>query len=261
MKDRDAQFGYLNDQAQAHLASGDPVVSLDAKRKELVGAHKSGGREWHPSSQPEQVKVADVDDFIDLQLGGADPYGVYDVGANIGWVSVGTDHDTAAFAVHTIGTWWAQVGSVLHPGATRLLICAGGGGSNGYRTRAWKTQARRPGRVHRPDHHRVPPTAGHLQVEQGRAPAVLPHLDELARQAPDQPRSHHRDHRRDNDQHRAERPQAELDHTSYPLGVKIPDHQMTSLETDGTLTRHALHGEWNYSPNPTQPTPRANQLN
>ena len=118
--DRDAQFGYLNDQASAHLGSGDPVISVDAKKKELVGAYKNGGREWQPKGEPEPVKVHD---FLDPALGKANPYGVYDVGANTGWVSVGTDHDTAAFAVNTIRTWWQQAGNTLYPNASRLLIC------------------------------------------------------------------------------------------------------------------------------------------
>jgi hypothetical protein len=103
----------------------------------LVGAYKNGGREWHHVGEPEPVKVHD---FIDPVLGKANPYGVYDVANNTGWVSVGTDHDTAAFAVNTIATWWEQVGKPLHPNASRLLICADGGGSNGYRTRLWKTE-------------------------------------------------------------------------------------------------------------------------
>ena len=135
--DRDAQFGYLTDRATAHLACGDPVISVDTKKKELVGADKNGGREWQPTGQPEPVKVHD---FLDPTLGRANPYGVYDVGANIGWVSVGTDHDTAAFAVNTIRTWWHQAGNTRYPHASRLLICADGGGSNGYRTRQWKTE-------------------------------------------------------------------------------------------------------------------------
>ena len=135
--DRDAQFGYLNDQASDHLATGDPVISVDTKNKELVGADQNNGREWQPKGEPEQVKVHD---FIDTELGKANPYGVYDVGTNTGWVSVGTDHDTAAFAVNTIATWWQQIGKTLHPDATRLMISADGGGSNGYRTRQWKTE-------------------------------------------------------------------------------------------------------------------------
>jgi len=135
--DRDAQFGYLNDRAVEHMSTGDPVISVDAKKKELVGADKNGGREWHHVGEPEPVKVHD---FIDPVLGKANPYGVYDVANNTGWVSVGTDHDTAAFAVNTIATWWQRVGKPLHPNASRLLICADGGGSNGYRTRLWKTE-------------------------------------------------------------------------------------------------------------------------
>ena len=135
--DRDAQFAYLNDQASDHLATGDPVISVDTKNKELVGADQNNGREWQPKGEPEQVKVHD---FIDTELGKANPYGVYDVGTNTGWVSVGTDHDTAAFAVNTIATWWQQIGKTLHPDATRLMISADGGGSNGYRTRQWKTE-------------------------------------------------------------------------------------------------------------------------
>ena len=102
------------------------MISVDTKKKELIGADKNGGQEWHPAGQPEHVKVHD---FIDPALGKANPYGVYDVTNNTGWVSVGTDHDTAAFAVNTIATWWVQVGQPLHPNASRLLICADGGGS------------------------------------------------------------------------------------------------------------------------------------
>ena len=245
-EDRDAQFGYLNDQAQAHLASGDPVISVDAKKKELVGAYQNGGREWHPAGQPEHVKVHD---FIDPHLGKANPYGVYDVGADTGWVSVGTDHDTAAFAVHTIGTWWAQVGSVLHPGATRPLICADGGGSNGYRTRAWKTEladlAASTGLTITVCH--LPPgTSKWNKVEHRlfshismnwRGRPLTSHeviVQTIAATTTSTGLSVH----------------AELDQASYPLGVKIPDQQMKTLETDGTLTRHPFHGEWNYSLNP-----------
>ena len=135
--DRDAQFCYLNDQAQAHLSSGDPVISVDTKKKELVGPYRNGGAEWRPAGQPEQVKVHD---FVDPALGKANPYGVYDVAADTGWVSVGTDHDTAAFAVETIRRWWQSTGPACYPHASRLLITADGGGSNGYRTRLWKTE-------------------------------------------------------------------------------------------------------------------------
>ena len=138
--DRDAQFRYLNDQARDHIGSGDPVISVDTKKKELVGQFKNVGREWLPRGEPERVNVHD---FMDKDLGKAIPYGVYDVAADAGWVTVGTDHDTAEFAVATIATWWRKAGSAAYPEASRLLISADGGGSNGHRTRLWKTELAR----------------------------------------------------------------------------------------------------------------------
>jgi transposase len=136
-EDRDAQFRYLAGQVAGHLAEGQPVVSVDAKKKELVGEFKNGGREYSPAGKPERVNVHD---FMDKQLGKAIPYGIYDVAANTGWVSVGTDHDTSAFAVATLRTWWDTIGAQRYPGAGQLLICADSGGSNGNRTRAWKIE-------------------------------------------------------------------------------------------------------------------------
>ena len=135
--DRDAQFGYLNVQAAEHIGAGEPVISVDTKKKELVGQCCNGGREYQPAGEPVEVNVYD---FPDKHLGKAIPYGVYDVAANTGWVSVGTDHDTAAFAAQTIRTWWEQVGQPAYPHATRLLISADGGGSNGSRVRLWKVE-------------------------------------------------------------------------------------------------------------------------
>ena len=135
--DRDAQFRYINAQARDHMDAGDPVISVDAKKKENAGPFKKGGAEWQPKGAPEPVNVHD---FTGKELGKVTPYGVYDVAGNAGWVSVGTDHDTAAFAVATIATWWDKAGQAAYPGARRLLITADGGGSNGYRTRLWKTE-------------------------------------------------------------------------------------------------------------------------
>src|SRR5215213_1676942 len=135
--DRDAQFGYLNAQVIEHLATGAPVLSVDTKKKELVGEFKNGGREYQPAKSP--VKV-NVHDFPDKELGTAIPYGIYDVTANTGWVSVGADHDTSAFAVQTLRRWWHTVGRRRYPAADRLLICADGGGAGGYRVRAWKIE-------------------------------------------------------------------------------------------------------------------------
>src|SRR6266571_4869657 len=135
--DRAAQFRYLAGQARDHMDAGDPVISVDAKKKENVGPFRQRGREWRPAGSPERVNVHD---FIDKELGKVTPYGVYDVAGNAGWVSVGTDHDTAAFAVATIRTWWDKAGQAAYPRARRLLITADGGGSDGYRTRLWKTE-------------------------------------------------------------------------------------------------------------------------
>jgi hypothetical protein len=244
--DRDAQFGYLNDQAQAHIAGGDAVVSVDTKKKELVGEFKNGGREWHPAGHPEHVKVHD---FIDKTLGKANPYGVYDVATNTGWVSVGTDHDTASFAVNTITRWWQQIGSSLHPHASRLLICADGGGSNGYRTRLWKTElatlAAATGLTITVCH--LPPGTSkwnkiehrlfsHISMNWRGRPLTSHEVivETIAATTTQTGLTIH----------------AELDTTEYPTGVKIPDQDMKTLETTGILTRHTFHGEWNYSLNP-----------
>jgi hypothetical protein len=138
--DRDAQFQQINDLAKAFQAAAQPVVSVDAKKKELVGDFKNGGREWHPKGQPERVRVHD---FPDPQLGRALPYGVYDVGANEGWVSVGIDHDTADFAAATLLQWWQQMGRERYPEATDLMITADGGGSNSSRSHLWKVALQR----------------------------------------------------------------------------------------------------------------------
>ena len=181
----------------------------------------------------------------DKELGKATPYGVYDVAANAGWVNVGTDHDTAAFAVESIRRWWQTAGQPAYPGAARLLISADGGGSNGYRTRLWKAElaalAAETGLEITVCH--FPP--GHLQVEQDRAPAVLPHHDELARPAADQPRGHRAHHRRDHDPHRADRQRRAGHRPPTPKASRSQTAQMKDLE-QRVLRRHEFHGEWNY---------------
>jgi hypothetical protein len=137
--DRNGQFGYISQRVAAQIAAGEPAVSVDTKKKEKVGAFANGGTEWRPAGDPEQVNVHD---FIGKDLGKAIPYGIYDIAANAGWVSVGTDA-TAAFAVNTLRTWWKKVGQPAYPGASRLLITADSGGSNGSRLRLWKTELAR----------------------------------------------------------------------------------------------------------------------
>ena len=244
--DRDAQFTYLNAQAGAHQQAGEPVISVDTKKKELVGTYRNGGREWRPAGQPEPVKVHD---FIDPELGKANPYGVYDVSADTGWVSVGTDHDTSAFAVNTIRSWWTSTGQAGYPHASRLLITADGGGSNGYRTRAWKTElaqlATETGLTITVCH--LPPGTSKWNKIEHR---LFSHISMNWRGRP------LTSHEVIVNTIAATRTQtglhvhAQLDTGSYPTGVKIPDQQMKALEEDGTLTRHDWHGEWNYTLNP-----------
>ena len=244
--DRDEQFSYLNDQVTDHLEAGCPVISVDTKKKELVGNFKNKGTEWRPAGQPEQVKVHD---FIDADLGKANPYGVYDVAANTGWVSVGTDHDTAAFAVNTIRSWFNTAGKPAYPGASRLLITADGGGSNGYRTRLFKTElatlAVETG-LEITVCHLPPGTSKWNKIEHKlfshismnwRGRPLTSHqviVNSIAATTTKTGLTVH----------------AELDTRPYPVGVKIPDQEMAALETNGTLTRHEWHPEWNYTLKP-----------
>jgi len=248
--DRDAQFGYINDQAAAHMAAGQPVVSVDAKKKENVGNFKNGGREWRPGGDPERVNVHD---FKDKELGKVTPYGVYDVAANAGWVSVGTDHDTAAFAVQAIRTWWRNAGQPAYPAATRLLICADGGGSNGYRTRLWKTElaalAAETG-LQITVCHLPPGTSKWNKIEHRlfshismnwRGRPLTSHEVIVSLIASTRTRT-------------GLTVAAELDPRQYPKGVTITARQMRDLE-DSRLRRHDWHPEWNYSLIPTTDTP------
>jgi transposase len=244
--DRDAQFSYLNEQASEHLAAGDPVISVDTQKKELVGPYKNAGAEWRPAGQPEPVKVHD---FIDPALGKANPYGVYDLATDTGWVSVGTDHDTAAFAVETIRRWWQATGPTCYLQASRLLITADGGGSNGYRTRLWKTElaalATDTG-LQITVCHLPPGTSKWNKIEHRlfshismnwRGRPLTSHDVIVQSIAATTTRSGLTVH-------------AELDTDTYPTGVKIPDTQIKTLHDTGALHRHHWHPEWNYTLRP-----------
>jgi transposase len=243
--DRDAQFRYLNNQAQQHLDTGDPVVSVDTKKKELVGPFKNGGREWQPAGTPVPVNVHD---FIDPEQGKAIPYGVYDIAANTGWVSVGTDHDTAAFAVATLRRWWTQIGASTYPNATRLLISADAGGSNGYRVRAWKTElaafAADTGLAITVSH--LPPgTSKWNKIEHRLFSAIS--INWRGR-----PLESHEvivDLIGATTTRTGLKVHAHLDTATYPSGVKISDRQMRDLERH-QLRRHQFHGDWNYTLTP-----------
>jgi hypothetical protein len=142
--DRDAQFSHINESVTAALAAEEPVISVDTKKKELVGDFKNAGQEWRPQGEPEEVRVHDfpIKELGDRarEGGRAVPYGIYDLAANAGWVSVGVNHDTSAFAVQTIRRWWQDVGCERYPGTKRLTITCDGGGSNGSRVRLWKLE-------------------------------------------------------------------------------------------------------------------------
>jgi hypothetical protein len=244
--DRDAQFGYLADQVTAFLASGDPVISVDTKKKELVGNFANKGREWQPTGTPEEVSVHD---FKDPDLGRANPYGVYDVGANQGWVSVGTDHDTAAFAVESIRRWWMRMGHPTYPAATRLLITADGGGSNGSRTRLWKVELARLAAevgLEITVCHLPPATSKWNKIEH----RMFSHISMNWRSRPLTSHEVIIETIRATTTTSGLQINAELDDGIYPKGIKISDTQMAALP----LRRHDFHGDWNYTLTSTQTT-------
>lgn len=237
--DRDAQFRYLNEQMKAFLAQGLPVISVDTKKKELVGTFKNGGREWQPQGQPEQVHVHD---FPDPTVGKAIPYGIYDVGHNMGWVTVGQDHDTASFAVASVRRWWAVVGGRVYPRADQLLICADSGGSNGYRVRLWKValqQFANETGLHVTVCHLPPGTSKWNKIEhrlfahismnwRGRPLVSHEVIVELIGATTTRAGLH---------------VQAELDTALYPTKIKVSDEALAAVQ----LTPHTFHGEWNYT--------------
>jgi len=242
--DRNAQFEHINATVKQFQRRGQPVISVDTKKKELVGDFKNGGREWQPKGEPEEVRVHD---FLDKKLGKAIPYGVYDLTNNQGWVSVGIDHDTAQFATAAIGRWWKKMGRPRYPHASELLIMADGGGSNGSRCRLWKValqqlanQLQMTMRVC----HFPPGTSKWNKIEhrmfchitqnwRGRpliSHEVIIHL--IANTVT----------------HQGLKIRAELDHREYPTGTKVSDAELLRVQ----LKRHSFHGDWNYTITPTQ---------
>ena len=243
--DRDAQFVYLSGQVGDHLRAGQPVISVDSKKKEVVGQLANKGREYQPKGRPERV---DVHDFPDPEVGKAIPFGVYDIAANEGFVVVGDDHDTAAFAVATIGRWWDMVGSVAYPDATRLLITADAGGSNGYRVRLWKVELARLAARSGLDItvcHFPPGTSKWNRIEHRLWSAVS--MNWRGR-----PLTSHEvvvSLIGATTNKRGLKVQAHLDTGSYPKGLKITNAEVTAV----ALTRHEFHSDWNYTVHPAQP--------
>lgn len=246
--DRDAQFTYLNAEVQLQLDLGEPVISVDTKKKELVGDFRNGGRELRPKGEPERVRVHD---FLIPELGRVSPYGVYDIHENKAWVSVGTDHDTAAFAVASIRRWWETMGKASYESARRLLVTADAGGSNGYHVRLWKLELQRLADdigMEIAVRHLPPGTSKWNKIEHRLFSAIS--------------------------QNWRGRPlvshevivnliagtttktglvvRSELDTGSYPKGVTVSDAEMETLN----LRREAFHGDWNYSllPRPSLPS-------
>lgn len=241
--DRDGQFAYLNDQAAEHLAAEQPAVSVDTKKKELVGEYANGGREYQPVGEPERVNVHD---FVDPEQGRAIPYGVYDLAHDEGWVSVGDTADTAEFAVESIRRWWNNMGAERFPDATRLLITADAGGSNGYRVRAWKVHlaklAAETGLEITVCHY-PPGTSKWNKIEhrlfsfitmnwRGRPLVSYRTIVELISATTTT---------------KGLKVRAERDVEYYETGVKITDDELAGVP----LTPHDWHGEWNYTIKPT----------
>jgi Rhodopirellula transposase DDE domain len=240
--DRDAQFQCINATVKAALAAGQPVISVDTKKKELVGSYKNAGQTWRPKGQPEKVQVHD---FVDPELGRANPYGVYDIGANEAWVSVGTDHDTSAFAVETIRRWWRTMGQPRYPDAKELVITADGGGSNGHRVRLWKLELAQFARdsglsIH--VRHFPPGTSKWNKIEHRlfsfislhwRGRPLISHeviVNLIASTTTAQ----------------GLKVRAALDTTVYPKGQKVDDATFKHLPID----RQDFHGDWNYTIRP-----------
>jgi DDE family transposase len=240
--DRDAQFEYLNGAVSAALAEHEPVISVDTKKKELVGDFKNGGREYRPSGNPEKVRVHD---FLIKELGRAVPYGVYDLAANVGWVNLGIDHDTAAFAVHSIRRWWQEIGRARYPQARQLLITADGGGSNGSRVRLWKRELQNLANEIGIDiavHHLPPGTSKWNKIEH----RLFSFISQNWRAKPLVSYRVIVDLISATTTKTGLTVRCEIDHNLYPKGVTVSDAEMARLN----IIRHDFHGEWNYTIKP-----------
>jgi len=237
--DRDAQFRYLNEQAREFRDCGQPVVSVDAKKKELIGEFKSVGREWEPTGQPVEVRVHD---FMVPELGKAIPYGVYDVERNLGWVNVGQDHETATFAVESLRRWWRGDGALAYPEADRLLICADGGGSNGYRVRLWKYElskfAAEAGLAITVCH--LPPGTSKWNKIEHR---LFSHISMNWRGRPLTSHEVVVELIAATTTRQGLKVHAERDLGNYPKGVSVPKSAMTEID----VHPHDFHGDWNYT--------------
>jgi Rhodopirellula transposase DDE domain len=237
--DRNAQFEHINATVTKFQRRGQPVISIDTKKKELVGEFKNGGREWQPQGEPEEVRVHD---FLDKDLGKAIPYGVYDIGENQGWVSVGIDHDTARFATEAIRRWWSKMGAKRYRNAKALLITADGGGSNGSRCRLWKVALQElAARLELPIHvcHFPPGTSKWNKIEH----RMFCHITQNWRGRPLVSHEVIINLIANTATRTGLKIRAELDAGTYPTGIKVTDEELAAVN----LKRDKFHGEWNYS--------------
>jgi hypothetical protein len=236
--DRNAQFEYINASVKRFQQRGQPVISVDTKKKELVGTFKNGGREWQPKGKPEEVKVHD---FLDTELGKAIPYGVYDISENQGWVSVGIDHDTARFAAEAIARWWKKMGSKRYCDAKELLITADGGGSNGSRCRLWKVALQELAtKLEMPIHvrHFPPGTSKWNKIEH----RMFSHITRNWRGRPLVSHEVIIKLIANTTTRTGLKIRAGLDTGNYPTGITVTDEELAALN----LKRANFHGEWNY---------------
>ncbi|EFK07225.1 rhodopirellula transposase, partial [delta proteobacterium NaphS2] len=240
--DRDAQFRYIYNQVKVFQENNQPVISVDTKKKELVGDFKNAGREWQPKGQPDSVRVHD---FADKNLGKVNPYGVYDQTANVGWVSVGIDHDTSSFAVESIRRWWKRMGQQTYPEAKQLLITADGGGSNGYRIRLWKIELQRfadDQGLEISVCHLPPGTSKWNKIEH----RMFSHISMNWRGKPLTSHEVIVNLIANTTTRQGLKIQAEIDSNSYPKGIKVTDTELENVN----LFKADFHGEWNYSIRP-----------
>lgn len=241
--DRDEQFRYLNRRVKMSIRTGLPVISVDTKKKELIGHYANDGKEFRPKGKPESVKTHD---FIDKELGKVIPYGVYDMAKNLGWVNVGCDHDTAAFAVASIRRWWRAMGRRLYPQAKKLLICADAGGSNSYRIRLWKVELQQFA-----DEHDLEVTVCHFPPGTSKWNKIEHRLfSHISMNWRGRPLVSHEvvvNLIAATKTSKGLKVKAKLDRSLYPDKIKVTDEQLNRVN----IKRHTFHGEWNYTIQPS----------
>lgn len=240
--DRDAQFQHIADEVAIFQRKGEPIISVDTKKKELVGDFKNAGQEWQPKGKPEEVRVYD---FIDKELGKVAPYGVYDVTANQGWVSVGIDHDTAEFAVETIRRWWKEMGCSLYGKTHRLLITADCGGSNGYRVKLWRVELQKLADelgITIQVCHFPPGTSKWNKIEH----RMFCHITQNWRGRPLLSRQVVVNLIGNTTTDEGLQIRAKIDESQYKSGIKVTDEELENL----LIVRDNFHGEWNYQIKP-----------